>query len=176
MIVALATAPDVGAADTPYAVGNTITPFSIQDQHDRPARIGPEVRIMFLTRDMEAGRLVREALAERDQAFLDARSAVYVADVSRMPALITRTFALPGMRRRTYRMLLDHDGSLTRDVPYVKGKVTVVRLDGLRVTEVAHVASAAELTAALGNVDGGASSGPAAEGSPPASDRPPEGP
>jgi hypothetical protein len=98
---------------------------------------------------MDAGRLVREALAERDQAFLDAHGAVYIADVSGMPSLITKTFALPGMRRRAYRVLLDRDGSSTRDIPYVKGKVTVVRLDALRVIGVAHVNSVDEVAAAL---------------------------
>jgi hypothetical protein len=133
----------------PYAVGETVRRFTALDQHGRQADVDERVRIVVVSRDMDAGSVVKQALADADQRWLDERRAVYVADVSGMPALVSRIIALPRMRRRAYRVLLDREGSLARDFPHLAGQATVVFLDALRVTRVAHAASPEELRALL---------------------------
>lgn len=137
------------AGAEPVAVGTQLAPLALADQHDVRAEVSNVARVLLFTRDMGGGNLVKEALTDRDQRFLDDRRAVYVADISRMPALVSRLMALPRMRRRGYRVLLDRDGQATRDLPWVEGKVTLVGLDDLRVTRVAHLASVDEVRAAL---------------------------
>jgi hypothetical protein len=133
----------------PYAVGDEVRPFALDDQHGRRVEVGPAVRVLVVTRDMGGGDVVKEALAGADQAFLDARRAVYVADISRMPGLISRMIALPRMRKRAYRVLIDTDGAVAREFPAVEGRPTVVVVDRLRITRVTHPATAGELGAAL---------------------------
>jgi hypothetical protein len=137
------------AAAEPYAVGDLLESFSIEDQHAQPAAIDATVRIVLVTRDMDAGGLVREALGEREQVFLNQRHAVYLADISAMPVLVSKLMALPRMRRRSYRVLVDRDGVRAGAFPYEKGKVTLVRLDGLRITAIEHLTTAADVGAAL---------------------------
>ena len=103
------------AYGAPLAVGDPMPPLALEDQHGRAGNIGEGVRVVVVSRDMEAGDVVKKALAGRDQAFLDANGAVYVANISGMPALVTRLFALPRMRERPYRMLLDRDGAAMSD-------------------------------------------------------------
>jgi len=137
------------ASAEPYAVGGTLRPFSLADQHGARASVGEEVRLLLLSRDMGAGDIVKGALGDADQRFLDERRAVYLADVSGMPAMIRRMFALPKMRKRPYRVLIDEDGTVARDFPRVEGKPTLVLLDRLRITRIDHPASASELGRAL---------------------------
>jgi hypothetical protein len=66
-----------------------------------------------------------------------------------MPSLITKLFALPGLRKRPYRILLDREGNVTADFPSVSGKVTVLRLHALTIERVEYVESADALRAAL---------------------------
>jgi len=140
----------VGAARAEtYAIGALVRPITLDDQHGAPGGVDEGTRLFLVTRDMGGGRVLKEALASTDQAWLDARRIVYVADVSGMPALVTRLFAVPGMRKRAYRVLLDRDGAATRDAPSGGDRVTVLRLDRLRVTEVVEAATAAELRALL---------------------------
>lgn len=139
-----------------WVEGDTIRPVALEDQHGRRGEIDERVRVLLFTRDMGGGGVVKEALADADQAFLDARGVVYVADIGGMPAMISRLFALPAMRKRPYRVLVDRDGSATREFPRAEGKATVILLDRLRVMRVSYAASAAELKAALA---GGAGTG-----------------
>jgi hypothetical protein len=140
--------PALAAAQI-LAVGSTLATRSLEDQHGSAAAIDARTRILVVSRDMKGGDVVKETLAGKEQSFLDARGAVYVADVSRMPSMITSMVALPRMRKRPYRVLVDREGALAREIPALEGTPTVVRLDDLRVTEIAHPASAAELTALL---------------------------
>lgn len=149
MVVAMALVLAVSAGAA-WNEGETIRQFSLQDQHGRPADVDDGVRLLLVSRDMKGGGFVKEALAEVDQAFLDARRAVYVADISGMPAVVSRLFAVPAMRKRGYRVLLDRDGSATRELATPEGKVAIVTLDRLRVVRVAHATSPREVRDALG--------------------------
>jgi hypothetical protein len=98
---------------------------------------------------MDGGGQVKEAFATVDQAWLDARGVAYVADISGMPALVSRLMAVPRMRSRPYRVLLDRDGTRTRDLPREKGRATVLWLDDLTVRAMDHPQTAAALRASL---------------------------
>jgi hypothetical protein len=137
------------------AVGATLAPIALEDQHGKPGAVDTSTRAVLLTRDMDAGGFVREALATDGAARLDGAGAVYVADVHRMPAPIRRLISLPRMRERPYRVLLDTDGGPTAGLPSEQGKATWLRLDGLRVVEVRMLATAAEVAAALTGVPAG---------------------
>jgi hypothetical protein len=140
------------AAAEPYAVGGTLRPFSLEDQHGERAAVGERTRVLVLSRDMGAGDVVKGALADSEQRYLDELDAVYVADISGMPALVSRMIAVPRMRERKYRVLLDRDGAVGRDFPYVEKRPTVIALDQLRIVAIEHPATAAELRAALERV------------------------
>jgi hypothetical protein len=140
----------VVAGAQPVAVGSRLSPLKLQDQHDNAAEVGSVVRLLLFTRDMAGGTLVKDALAERDQHFLDACHAAYIADVSGMPSVVTRLMALPRMRKRPYRVLLDRDGELTASLPYVPDTATLLELEQLRVTRVAHLRTVDEVRTALG--------------------------
>jgi len=133
-----------------WAPGTQLPRFALEDQHGVRVEVDEQVALLVVTRDMDAGDLVKQALAGVDQRRLDERRALYVADISRMPALVSRLIAIPRMRQRPYRVLLDRDGSATRDAPYVEKKPTVLFLDRLRITRVEHAASAEELRRLVG--------------------------
>lgn len=137
------------ASAAPLAVGDRMPALALEDQHGRPGAVGEGTRVVLVSRDMEAGDVVKRALAGRDQAFLDGHGIVYVANVSGMPAFVTRLFALPRMRERPYRMLLDRDGEATRDVPAVQGRPTVLALENGRIVRVAHPGDPGALIAEL---------------------------
>jgi hypothetical protein len=138
------------------SVDGTFRPFALEDQHGVRAEVGEGVQIILLTRDMDGGNLVKTALAEVPQSILDQRHVVYIADTSGMPSLIARFTALPRMKKRPYRVLLDRDGKATRDWPFTSGTVTLIALDGLRVKRVEELTSVEGVRAELGLPPGAA--------------------
>lgn len=150
IIVACTVLLGVGAATAePPAVGERFPTFQWTDQHDVAAAVGAEVRYVLFTRDMDGGKVVQEVFAEDGQRMLDGARAVYISDISRMPALVTRMFALPSLRKRSYRVLLDRDGTATRDFPSDDGRVTVFVLADGSIEAIRTIASPEGLAALL---------------------------
>jgi hypothetical protein len=99
---------------------------------------------------MDSGNLVKEALAQNGGAMLEAAHAVYVSDISRMPGVVTKLFALPAMRKRSYRILLDRDGKVTADIPNEEGKITVLELADGTIARIHYVGTVEGFRALLG--------------------------
>ncbi len=141
------------AAQGPQVVPDRLEAFELADQHGAPHRVDGSVKVVLLSRDMDGGAVVRGALegkGERAGPFLAERGAVYVADVSRMPAIVRSLFALPRMRGRPYPVLLDTSGEVTAGLPSREGRATVLWLDELRPVRVELVDSPEALLETLG--------------------------
>jgi hypothetical protein len=145
-VLGLATAALAGTA----GVDTRLSPQTFEDQHGEAHSLDAAVRLVVFTRDMDAGDVVKAALADTPGEALAGKGIAYVADISGMPALVARLFALPAMRRRAYPMWLDRDGTKTAELPSEEGRVTVLRLDALEVRSVSFVAEEAKLRELLG--------------------------
>jgi hypothetical protein len=150
----LALAPGPALAQS-VAVNDTIAALALEDQHGEPGGIDASTRGVLLSRDMDGGGLVREALAADGAAQLERAGAVYVADVHGMPGLVRRFIAVPRMRERPYRVLLDTEGAPTAALPAEEGKATWLRLEGLRVVEIRFLTSAEEVRQVLAGAPSG---------------------
>ena len=132
--------------------GDKLAPWTLLDQHDQAYSLGAGTHILLVARDMDGAKLVKAALAEQPKGYLEARDAVFVADIQRMPALISKLFAIPAMRDYSYRVLLDREGRIASRYPGQAGQVSWLRLkDGVLVSEQAF-ADAVALKAALDGV------------------------
>jgi hypothetical protein len=157
LLIAAPTGAEQPAPVRAWAAGDRIEAFELADQHGEPGQVDAAVRLLLFAADMDAGGLVNEAL-EADPSLQDlaARGAVFVSDIHRMPALVTRLFALPSMRRRPYRMLLDREevGPSAR-IPREEGKLTLLALDALTIRRIEHLDSAKSVAEALRAAAGG---------------------
>jgi len=137
-------------APPPYAEGDTIEGFTLEDQHGDAGAVDATTRVILFSRDMPGGDLLKEALEDVEAEVLEARGAVYVSDISGMPALVSRLMAVPAMRRRPYDLLLDRDGDVTARLPDAIRQATLIHLDALRIERVEHASDVATIRASLG--------------------------
>jgi hypothetical protein len=135
--------------DAHWKVGTRIEPFVLQDAHGEDVRVDDHFELILFAADMDAGDLVNQALQDPALQDLGARHAVFVSDISRMPGFVTTLFALPSMRRRPYRMVLDRGPGPTVAIPREEGRVTGVRLSGGVVTSIETLGSADQVAATL---------------------------
>jgi hypothetical protein len=104
---------------------------------------------LLVARDMDGAKLVKAALADQPKGYLEARGAVFVADIERMPAVISKLFAIPAMRDYSYRVMLDRDGRVASRYAGTEGQVLWLTLDHGVLVEQREYADAAPLKAAL---------------------------
>ncbi len=133
----------------PAAPGATLAPFALPDQHGTPRTIDASVRALVLTRDMDGGAIVREALGDGGAERLSRAGALYVSDVSGMPGIIRATIAEPRLRQRPYPVLLDREGDATKALPSASDRPVVIVLEELRIVRVEEPGNPAALLATL---------------------------
>jgi hypothetical protein len=129
--------------------GAALPKLDLTDQHDKPGLIDGSTRILLFAPDRESSKLAHTALEPIGGAGLAKAGAVYVADISRMPGFITRTLALPKMRKYSYPVLLGREDAEIAALPRQTGKITLLRAVGGRVTNITFINSAESLTQAL---------------------------
>jgi hypothetical protein len=137
----------------PLSAGSAMPTLNLNDQHDKPAPVGPSTRWVVFTAEKPVSDMVNTVLAAEPAGVLDRLRLVVVADISGMPALVTRMFALPKMRELPFPIALVRDpAQLTQvaDIPRATGGATVLRLESGRVAQVATASQATELRALLG--------------------------
>lgn len=110
-------------------VGDTLAPFTLNDQHDTAFTLEASTRVLLAAGDMDGAKLVKAALAEQPKGYLEARHAVFVADIQRMPALISKLFAVPAMRDYSYRVVLDREGLVVPQYAVAENQVLLLQLD-----------------------------------------------
>lgn len=131
------------------AVDSRVPQLELPDQHGALHALDPSLRAIVFSRDMGAGQVVKDAIEKAGPTLFERNRTVYVVDLAGMSEFVRRWFALPGLRRKPYRILVDEDGSRTADFPAVEGRPTVLLLDELRVSRVEQPANADALLAIL---------------------------
>ncbi|GAA4879192.1 hypothetical protein GCM10023333_11280 [Ferrimonas pelagia] len=131
-------------------IGQPLPYLTLDDQHGDAHSVGHELSVMLFTRDKAGSDVASGALAGIEQSRLEQAGIVYVADTSVMPALITRMFALPKMKKQSFLTLMDSQGSATATLPFEDGKVSVLGFEGGALTQVSHLDDAKQLKQVLG--------------------------
>ena len=116
--------------------GDSVPAITLKDQHEKPVAIAPDTRLIFFTAEMDGSRLMTNALATLPPGSLKDRNAIYIADISGMPGLVSSVFALPKMQKETYTVALIRDAKETASLPRKPGAVTVLSLDAGKISAV----------------------------------------
>lgn len=109
--------------------GERLLPWTLLDQFDKAYTLDQQARILLVARNMNGAKLLNAALEGKPKGFLEARQAVFVADVSRMPAVISTLFAVPAMRDYQYRVLLDSQSRVASRYPAAEDQVLWLDLE-----------------------------------------------
>jgi hypothetical protein len=150
LLLALCLACPLWALAGPVEPGHPLPTLTLQNQHDQVWRIAPDTKLVLFAAGRKASNLVLGVLAPQPKGFLAGRHAVYLADMSRMPGFITRTFALPSLREQNFEVGVSMDGQTLAGWPRQDDAVTLIRLDQGRVVSHEYATTEAQIKTALG--------------------------
>ncbi|BBP46936.1 hypothetical protein THMIRHAS_23090 [Thiosulfatimonas sediminis] len=129
------------------AQAQTLTGQTFQDQFEQPLAYSSETKWVLLSSEKAAGKLVKESLDALNLTDLAAKNGLYIADVSAMPGLITKLFAVPKMRDYAFKMAVVNDEQGLVGWPKQADKVSAIQVNNLDVIAVEYFDSADMLQA-----------------------------
>lgn len=133
----------------PYKVGQSVSPLKVEDQHGNHVILKTMPKTLIMAYEKGTGATVNEYLNVQDKGYLKQYNAAFVADISQMPNFITTAFALPKMRKYIHTVLLIRDEEQGLRFPAQEERITVMKFRGNLLTEVAFIATTAELKSVI---------------------------
>lgn len=136
LLLPLLVVTHAAAAAAVLAPGAALPALQLKDQHEKPVTIAPDTRLVFFAAEMGGSRMMSRALDALPAATLKDKNAVYIADISGMPAIFSTIVALPRLQQAGYRVGLVKDERQAASLPRKPGSVTVLKVESGRVRSV----------------------------------------
>lgn len=127
-------------------IDSQIDGLKIKDQFDKIHTLDVNIKTILFASDKGTSDMLRDYLLplSKDENILDKNSAVYVADISGMPSLISKFIALPKMKKYPFSILLLDDSNKSN---FVKedGKIIVYSLEDGKIINIEKISTKEEL-------------------------------
>lgn len=130
-------------------VGQPLPVLTLKDQHDKPWQITPGTRLVIFAAGRKASNVVQSVLHALPKDQLTRKNALYLADMSKMPGFVTRTFALPALREMPYLIGVSLDEATLAAWPRQTDAVTLIELEQNMVKRISYTTTEPDLRAAL---------------------------
>ena len=123
-------------------VGDVLPALTLKDQLGNPHTLDASIKRIYANADRKGDALMKSV--ELVQATLDKQKAIVIADISEAPGFVKRIIT-GSLKDRRYTTWIDRQGSSRKALAFSADKVTVIELDGLRITAIRSVADKAAL-------------------------------
>jgi hypothetical protein len=115
--------------------GDAMPVLSLTDQHDKPVKIEATTKRIIFAADNTGASMVTALLDSKEPTWLVQTNTVYLADIHKMPGLISRMFALPQLREKPYNIILGREETDLAMFSRQKGCVAVIPLNEMKLGE-----------------------------------------
>jgi len=89
-----------------FDLNSNIGSFDLKDQFEKKHTVNADVKTIIFSAEKETSAGLNEFLSSKEKGFLETNNAVFIADISGMPSIISYLFALPKMKKYNYNVLL----------------------------------------------------------------------
>ncbi|MFT3929587.1 MAG: hypothetical protein QM709_04725 [Spongiibacteraceae bacterium] len=153
ILLALLCAASIAGADTkPLTVGDASPSLSVKDQFDKPIAIDAQTQLLLFSNSMDASKLVTEAMTATTPICQKSDAIRYFADIAKMPGLIAKTFAVPKMRERPFRIGLIWESETAAAIPRQEKQVTLIAIENGSVARIQFAADKQAIEQAIASV------------------------
>jgi len=127
-------AEEATPAATPktLSIGDQFPSQTYEDPHEAKHQLNPDTKYVLVSFEMEISKGIHNWLADKDPNYLEQHKMEYVADITKMPSIITFLFARPKMKKYKFPILLAKDEKFAPQFPILEGKFAVFELDDTR--------------------------------------------
>ena len=121
-----------------FKVGDNIGTFSLPSQFDEKKSIDSSTKLILVSFEKGTGKDINTFLASKPQDFLAKHKAIFIANISGMPSIITKLFAMPRMREYKHSILLIYDDNDDRFVSQEK-KTTLYKIENGVIKSITYI-------------------------------------
>jgi len=130
-------------------VGSNITllnNYKYETPKSRQMKVPLNTKTVIIAYEKDTGKLVNDFLSKKNKYFLQRNKAIYIADIHKMPTVITNMFALPNLRKFKHLIYLHYGDKFEKIAPKQNAKISVVTFENKKVKTISFISSTEELS------------------------------
>ena len=121
-----------------FEVNSKIGNLEFKDQFEKNHTVTSDIQTIIFSAEKEPSAGLNEFLSSKEKGFLEKNNAVFIADISGMPSIISYLFAFPKMKKYNYNVLLIEEEDDKR-FSKKENKLTVYKIQNGVVTSVQYI-------------------------------------
>ena len=125
-------------------IGTDIPTLTVKDQFEKDHTVDANIKTIIFSATKTEGTTIKEFLLTKDKDYLTTNKAVYIADITGMPSLITKFIAMPKMKDYPFSVLLIDKANKTL-FPVKEDMISIISLENGKITDIKYVKTAEEL-------------------------------
>lgn len=111
-----------------FDINSNVSSLTLEDQFEKEHTLPSDTKMLIVSSEKNTSAALNEFLASKEEGFLEKNKTVFIANLSGMPSIITKIFALPKMKKYNYSVLLIHDEDDKR-FSYKEEKLTIYTIE-----------------------------------------------
>jgi len=123
--------------------------YKFETPHARPMKIPHKTKLVIVAFEKDTGATVNDYLNSKGKYYLQKNQAIFIADIHKMPSVITRMFALPKMKKYKHLIYLHYGENFQGSIPNKDDEITLLRVQNRKVVGITYIRSKKELQAAI---------------------------
>lgn len=123
--------------------------FKYETPQGRQMKIPKKTKLVIVAFEKETGALVNEYLDKQSPFYLLKNNSIFIADINKMPSIVTSMFALPKLQKYKHLIYLHYSDKLQDAVPNKEQKITLLRFENSKIKEISYISTQQELKAAI---------------------------
>ncbi|MDQ1267763.1 MAG: hypothetical protein QG560_406 [Campylobacterota bacterium] len=128
---------------------NVLDSFKYETPTGREMKIPKKTKLVIVAFEKDTGALVNEYLNTQNPFYLPKNNSVFIADINKMPAIVTSMFALPKLQKYKHLIYLHYGDKFQNMVPNKEQKITLLRIEDSKIKEISYISSVQELKTAI---------------------------
>ena len=112
-------------------------------------KIPKDVKLIIVSFEKDTGALVNEYLNTKSPDYLQKHNSIFIADINKMPSVITKMFALPKLRKYKHPMYLNYDEKFEQSILGKEEMVTLLHVENSVIKHISFIVRKEELKAAI---------------------------
>ncbi|MCK9472555.1 hypothetical protein [Sulfurimonas sp.] len=128
---------------------NVLDNFKYETPTGRQMKIPQKTKLVIVAFDKDTGALINEYLDTQNKFYLLKHNSIFIADINKMPSIITSMFALPKLQKYKHLIYLHYGDKFQNSIPNKEEKITLLRVEDSKIKEISFISSKQELKAAI---------------------------
>jgi len=126
-----------------------IRSYKFETPQGRHMKVQNKSKLIIVAFEKDTGALVNEYLNSKDPQYLPKRRSIYIADIHKMPTIITNMFALPKLRKYKHLIYLHYDEDFQEIIPNKEEQVTLLYIENKKIVKISFIKTKQELQTAI---------------------------